>query len=157
MPASSDDPLRGFLKFLNIAVHLVPLAAPRLRRLPPIYAADGDTVKAWDRPDVQHCCDADDNGSIIAARSPYAVFPRVCSLLCVAMARWTVRVAVFGEKIVYGRTTRKRADRLLIETGTPQPPAKLRNEFIETYRQDAAKSLCVTKPSRFVRYIAHVS
>ena len=36
VPASSDDPLSGFLKFLNMAVHLVPFAAPRLRRLPPI-------------------------------------------------------------------------------------------------------------------------
>ena len=62
MPASSDDPLSGFLKFLNMAVHLVPLAAPRLRRLPLMYVADGDDRKIWGRPEVQHCCGVDDNG-----------------------------------------------------------------------------------------------
>ena len=72
IPASSDDPLSGFLKFLNMAVHLVPLAAPRLRRLPPTYAVEGDTIRTWDRPEVQHCCGVDDNGSITDVLSSYA-------------------------------------------------------------------------------------
>lgn len=65
VPASSDDPLSGFLKFLNMAVHLVPLAAPRLRRLPLMNAAEGASTKIWGRPEVQHCCGIDDNGSTI--------------------------------------------------------------------------------------------
>jgi len=63
VPASSEDPLSGFLKFLNMAVHLVPLTAPRLRRLPPRKAAD-DAVIAFVRPEVQHCCESADTGSI---------------------------------------------------------------------------------------------
>lgn len=68
-PASSEDPLRGFLKFLNSAVHLAPLAAALLRRLPPRKAAAGNMFSVNCRPEVQHCCGQDDNGSIIAPLS----------------------------------------------------------------------------------------
>lgn len=65
LPASSEDPLSGFLKPLNMAVHLVPLVAPRLRRLPLSRKADGSAKEICWRPVVQHCCEEADKGSII--------------------------------------------------------------------------------------------
>ena len=128
-PASSDDPLRGFLKFLNMAVHLVPFVAARLSRLPLSRAVEGTACEACGRPEVQHCC-AEVTGSTIAALRISALFSKALTIACQTTSQM---VASWGNTAFMSCTRRRRRFNSYRKQERPSRPAFLPEQKIAVH------------------------